>query len=722
MQGPLWTIFRYEIAMLLRDTRTLLIAVVAPLVLFPLFIFVTNRVDEREEQRLEEAVYSYAVVGSEAEWARMRVERALLGDTVEGRSRIRFAERREEDPDAALQSGDLELVVESFTGDEYRALLEAERDSAMAALADSAAARQEAAQLPPEPVPPVPARALRLRYRADSDFSRRARDRLADRLREDREAERDSLFMARGFPVPVEEVIPVEFENVASPQKEGGAVLGLILTPALLLLMLTGGSIVAVDAISGEKERGTLETLLTTAASRGEIVWAKLLAVIVVGLAVAAVNVANLSVYLGLGLLDLPPSLAIDLDPGRIIVLFLLFVPLAVVVAAALLLLSGVSKSYREYQIYFFPVLLVFILPAAAPVLPGMELRSAIALVPIAGLAVAVREMLLGPVDLLFTALAFLTTTTSAIWLALLTERTLSNERLISRQELDEADLLGGAALFPRHVLRWFLGLWVVFFIVSLWFGDSLGVRGQILVNLVGIFLGGSLFLIHRYDLPVRETLSLRMPHPAAWLAALVGAPSALILGMGLAELVDAYLFPVPEAMLEAFAESLTEPEMGMWQLLLFLSIMPGVLEEIAFRGVLLSGVRKRMGPWRTALVVGAVFGFFHVSLFRILPTAWLGVILAGVVLLSGSLLPAILWHLLNNALAIVPGMKGWVPEDFEPSGWIVAASAAGLAFSFWLLWTTRPDTTPSPTRGRARASAGPDPVRESEPLEPSRA
>jgi sodium transport system permease protein len=271
-------------------------------------------------------------------------------------------------------------------------------------------------------------------------------------------------------------------------------------------------------------------------------------------------------------------------------------------------------------------------------------------------------------------------------------------------------------------VLRWFLGYWVIFFVVSLWFGESLGIRGQILVNLVGIFLGGSLFLIWRYRLPVRETLSLRMPHPSVWVATLVGAPSALILGMGLAELVDAYLFPVPEAMLEAFGQSLTEPGWGMWQLVFFLSIMPGVLEEIAFRGVLLSGVRKRMGALGTALVVGAVFGFFHVSLFRIIPTAWLGVLLAGVVLLSGSLLPAILWHILNNALAIVPATRGWIPEDFSPTPGIVALSALGLATSFGILWVTRVRATPPPARSRAGASSGPDPTREAEPMEPSRA
>ena len=732
--------FRYEITMLVRDTRTLLITVVAPLILFPLFIFATNRVERSEERRLERAEYRYVVVGSEADWARQRVERALaLGGG--GGSDARFSEMLDvDDAEEALQSGFIHLVVESFTGEEYQQLLAAEGaeetgdegaaedgTSDGAAVEGGGAAGEDitgsaasalTADAPPGAEPePLPARALRLRFRSDSDFSRRARSRLEGRLRSSREAERDSVFMARGFPVPVDRVIPVRSQNMASSQKEGGAILGLALTPALLLLMLTGGSIVAVDAISGEKERGTLETLLTTAATRGEIVWAKLLAVVLVGIAVAVVNVANLGVYLGLGVVDLPASLQIGLSFDRIALLFLLFVPLAVLVSGALLLLSGISRSYREYQIYFFPIFLVFLIPSLAPVLPGMDLRSAIALVPISGVAVAVREVMIGEVDLLYAILAFFSTGAAALWLAILTERSLSNERLISRSELDRADLEGGPALFPRHVLRWFLGFWVVFFIVSLWFGESLGVRGQILVNLVGIFLGGSVFLMWRYRLPVKETLGLRMPHPAVWVAVLIGAPSSLILGIGLAELINTHVFPIPDGMLEAFGESLAEPDLAFWELLLFLSILPGVLEEVAFRGVLLSGVRKRFGPWGTALLVGAIFGFFHVSLFRIVPTAWLGVILSGVVLLSGSILPAILWHALNNAAAIVPSTLGWLPEDFAPGPGMVTGAAVGLALAFLILWHTRVrTTTPPPVEHRAGASRRP--ARDPGPLE----
>ena len=674
----LGTILRYELKMLARDTRTILIAVVTPLLLFPGFILVSNYVESAEERRIQEAEYRYAVTGSEAGWARDQVAAALALEARDPDTTLAaatFIEASAAQPDSALEAGDLQLVVEGLSPEEYR---NTQDDG------DSLDAR-------------APVRALQLRYRAESAFSRAARDRIQDLLLEVRSERRDSLYQARGFPVSLDRVAVVEPTNVASAGKEAGAFLGLALTPFLVLLMLSGGSIVAVDAISGEKERGTLETLLTTAATRREIVRAKQLAVIGVGLAVALVNAANIGIYLGLGVLDLPASLDVDLGAGRFLLLLALFVPLAVLVSAALLLVSGYARSYKEYQIYFFPVFLAFLIPSAAAALPGLELRSAIAWVPVAGIAVAVREIMVGNVDLLFTTVAFLSTLAAGAWLALLTERTLSNERLISGAELDEADFKGGAALFPRHVLRWFLGFWVLFFVVSLWFGEALGTRGQILVNLVGIFFGGSAFLAWRYRLPLRETFSLRAPHPAAWLATLVGAPSALVVGIGFGEFVNRYLFPVPDQVIEAFGESLALPSMGLVQTLLFLAVAPGIFEEVAFRGALLHGLRKQMKPWMAVLVGGMVFGLFHVSLFRILPTALLGVILGTVVVLSGSIFPAILWHFLNNAMAVVPSMKGWLGPEFELPGWAVPAGLAGLALSFWLLARfRRPAGSPS--------------------------
>jgi sodium transport system permease protein len=496
----------------------------------------------------------------------------------------------------------------------------------------------------------------------------------------------------------------VDAVSVATPAKEAGVFLGAALTPLLVLLMLTGGSIVAVDVMSGEKERGTLETLLTTAASRTEIVRAKLLAVVVVGLAVSVINVANLLFYLVLGLLELPASVAVEVSPPTLLLLLLLFVPVAVLAAAALLLLSGISKTYKEFQVYFFPLFLVFLAPSLAASLPGIDLRSVIALVPLAGVAVAVRELLVGEMDLLFLGLAFLSTGALAFWLTRRTEESLSNERLITGADLDAADLAGGAALFPRHVVRWFLVLWVIFFIVSLWFGEELGLRGQLAVNLLGIFFGGSLLMIRRYRMDPVQVFSLRIPHPASWIAVLIGAPSAMILGIGVAQLVNAYVFPVPDEMIRSFGEALTGTDLPLLHVVLFLSLMPGVFEELTFRGVLLHGLRQRIRRrWLLALAVGGIFGFFHVSLFRIVPTAWLGFVFVWAVLLSGSIYPAMLWHALNNALVVVPEHLGLLPESFQPEGWWAAPAAVGLGVSMWILWRSGPEHRRSPWREAPR-------------------
>ena len=603
-QGVLGTLFRHEIRMLLRDTRTILIAVVAPLVIFPLYILILNFVEDREQQALEEETYSYAVMGSEPEWIEELVAAAIHREATDpdtARAPVRFELQTPDNPEEALQAGDLHMVVLGLTALEWDSVRTEDGDTARAS------------------EPSVPA--ISILYRADSDFSREARNRLNRRILEVRSARRDSVYRNAGFPVSMEEVAPLNSESVATAAKEAGAFLGMALMPFLVLLMLSGGSIVAVDAISGEKERGTLETLLTTAAGRTEIVRAKLLAVIVVGLAVAVINVANLLLYLVVGLLDLPSNFAVEVSPLELLLLLLLFVPVAVLVAAALLLLSGAAKSFKEYQIYFFPVFVAFTVPSFAAALPGIDLHSVIALVPLAGVAVAVREILVGEIDLPFLALAFLSTGGLAFWLTHLTQKTLSNEKLIAGSELDEADLTGGAALFPRHVLRWFLTIWVVFFIVSLWFGEELGMRGQVMVNLGVIFFGGSLLMVRRYRLDPKEAFGLKLPHPAAWVAVLIGAPAALLVGLGLAELVNTFVFPVPEQLMESFGEELLGPDLPLWQLVFFLTIMPGIFEELAFRGVLLHGLRgliKR--KWVLALAVGIIFGIFHVSLFRIVP------------------------------------------------------------------------------------------------------
>src|SRR5205814_568503 len=82
----------------------------------------------------------------------------------------------------------------------------------------------------------------------------------------------EEILRGRGFPAEPKQIVEVESRSLATPGQVSGSFVGRFLTFFLFMLMLSGGSVVAMDSIAGEKERGSLETLLTTAARRAESV------------------------------------------------------------------------------------------------------------------------------------------------------------------------------------------------------------------------------------------------------------------------------------------------------------------------------------------------------------------------------------------------------------------------------------------------------------------
>jgi membrane protease YdiL (CAAX protease family) len=426
---------------------------------------------------------------------------------------------------------------------------------------------------------------------------------------------------------------------------------------------------------------------LTSAAGRRDIIAAKLLLILCVALAITLIQVLNLALWGGLKLFNLPNDLLAALTPGRLVAIFLLFLPVAALLSALLLYISGRSSTYREAQTWFLPLFLGAMVPPAAAFLPGIELRSAIVLVPVANISVGITELLAGRADGPMLALAWLVTAAAAVWVTRLAARTLTGERLLAAGQRDAAEALGGPALFPRRVLLWFGLFWVIQFAVALNVEWMQAIERQVLFNVVLIFGGGAFFLIRHFRLDPKEALALRAPHPAAWLAVLIGVPAGLVTGIGVFRLAS-LLFPMPEALLKAFSETLAPHEMPGWQMLVFLAVLPGIFEEIAFRGVLTYGLSKRLRPVALVLTVGIIFGLFHSALFRIAPTAFLGVLLTSVVLLTASIFPAMLWHGLNNALALLAGRAGADLADLPPVYYLTAAAV--LALAFWILWRTR--------------------------------
>ncbi|MEJ7639339.1 MAG: CPBP family intramembrane glutamic endopeptidase [Singulisphaera sp.] len=146
-------------------------------------------------------------------------------------------------------------------------------------------------------------------------------------------------------------------------------------------------------------------------------------------------------------------------------------------------------------------------------------------------------------------------------------------------------------------------------------------------------------------------------------------------------------------------------PTLGM--ALLLLAVVPAICEEFAFRGFILSGMQRGHSTRSAILLSRLLFGFLHVlmSIFQQLFNATLlGLVLGLLAIRSGSIFPGILFHALNNGLAVSMGyasgdvkasMARWLYRDPEKAlyhGWIVVAGAlASLVLLAWLWRSERP-------------------------------
>lgn len=715
--SALGILFRTEFRMVLRDRRVLLTAILLPILVMPLILAGSHWSLKKREARLNEAVYRYAVSGDRSELARSvfsqtpqtgstsSVPPLRSGSVPAAQTNIqpnaRFEEIQTDDPLSALQDGRLEIILEATSNATNSLLATAptiERPTGSQPrkstpsknkLREARSSKNESDNIDDDGEQNVPGTPrVHIIFRADHDLSATAARRAGEVLRGARGIRRGQMLRQRGFPIPTRLVAQFTQTDIASSTQVAGLALGRSLTLVLMFLVLTGGAVVAMDSIAGEKERGTLETILTTAAKRGEVIGAKLLVIVCIALVITVIQSANLLVYVGLKLVPIPINFAAAISPLKIALLFILFLPVATLAASVQLLISGQARTYKEAQMYFFPVFILGLVPALAPLLPGLGLRSPILIVPIANVALSIREIFIGNMDWLCILLSWLVTLAAAGWTTSLTIRSLSNERLITSAESGPADPSNRTELFARHVLIWFAVMWAVLLIVSSYL-EKADIRLQIVINLVAIFFGASCLMLRHYRLDLRETLSLRIPKPAVWIAVLVGVPSGLLAASGLFRLVN-YFIPISPKLMQQFDEAVIPPGMGLVQLMFFISIMPALFEEITFRGLLLHGLRRRFHPAMTILLVGVVFGLFHVALFRFAPTALLGVILAAIVLLTRSIFPAMLWHGLSNACSLLAFKLRLPLTELDPLSYLLGTAI--LAVALWIVWRNRRD------------------------------
>lgn len=252
---------------------------------------------------------------------------------------------------------------------------------------------------------------VKLFYQTDADS-----DATLQRLRSLIDAYRWSMLSNRmgqqGLDGALLEVVQVE-EVDMSPEVDGATLSTLqeplpglrvagILSYFFIIFCYLGAMYPAIDLAAGEKERATMETLLTVPATRLQIVLGKFGVIVLTG--VASAVIAFVGIYLGLVFMrNMPAEMLVGfqrmLQPGMLLLQLSLLLPLAMFFAALMLTLSILAKSFKEAQSILGPLPLITVLPAVVGLWPGFELNPQTALIPMMNVTLAMRELAAGTHD-----------------------------------------------------------------------------------------------------------------------------------------------------------------------------------------------------------------------------------------------------------------------------------------------------------------------------------
>jgi sodium transport system permease protein len=194
-----------------------------------------------------------------------------------------------------------------------------------------------------------------------------------------------------------------ESVNVATGQEMIGKLAGGFLPYMFIIFCFTGAMYPAIDLFTGEKERRTLETLLTTPVSRIEILLGKMAVIALTGLTSALLAVLGL--FVGLQVAASLPEFIMSVVMGILTISFVLYllimlVPLTIFFAGMMIPLTIYAKTFKEAQSILTPLTFLVIIPAALGLIPGVEYNAVTALIPIVNITLATKEIIAGTIYL----------------------------------------------------------------------------------------------------------------------------------------------------------------------------------------------------------------------------------------------------------------------------------------------------------------------------------
>lgn len=611
------TVYRKEVLDLMRDRRTIITSFVLPLILYPLLMIGFSSMMSRQETKLDNKTVNIIISNQS-----YQLEAEMLETSLQEIDKATFLPQAEDNL-AELTAGTIHAVVTIRDSVDANGLVNFK---------------------------------VLLQYNQTAELSEQAYNRLRIRLSEIEDDLVGQRLAAIDIDVGILKVIDLEQVNIAPPERMLGFGLGRFLPYLLITMILSSGAAIASDLIAGEKERGTLETILVSAASRLELVTGKYLTVITFSFLTVILNLLSMFISLKhiMGQSGMEFT-GIQLPWTNFALILISLIPLISLFAALLVSISTYSRNNKEAQSYFMPLMFGGMMLAMISMLPGFDLTYGFAVIPIVNFALLFKNIMMGDFLWGHFVTVFMSTFVLDVVAIYISFKLFNSESILFRTAEEKSMKFWGknkTNVFSTQVVMLFyvVALLLLYYVGSSW--QSASINMGLLKTQVILILLPAIFMIRMAKLKPKEGLNYRGTKPVNFALAAIMAIPAIVVAAILGQLINT-LFPISESYLEAMGKVLSGDGNSIWLTIFIVAVLPGICEETMFRGYIINGFRK-YGFWAAAITSGVLFGVFHMDMFRLLPASLLGIYLGYMLLKTNSIYLTMFAHFLNNGIAIL--------------------------------------------------------------------
>ena len=353
-------IFKKELTDVLRDKRTLFFMIVIPVIVMPLIFIGSIKFQEYQSKKSDEKILNIALINKTSD--------SQIRDYLLDQKGVYLVE------DIDLDSLELGIKNDSLQGGLYI------HENFINDISTNVMGKVEV-------------------YYKSSDLMSKAKNRINNAL----EIYKNEVVSERlsQFNVDKDLLEPLDIINkdISTKKETIGKAVGGLIPYMLVIFIFLGAMYPAIDLGAGEKERGSLETLLSSPATKFEITVGKLMVVSLAGMVSGLISVIGISVpfyFIG-NIPDQIKSTVLEIiSPFIIVSVIILMVPIAIFFASMLLSISFYARSFKEAQSLMGPLNIIIIVPLMLTLGPGIEIDHITALIPLINVGLLTKEILAG--------------------------------------------------------------------------------------------------------------------------------------------------------------------------------------------------------------------------------------------------------------------------------------------------------------------------------------